>query len=314
MKVLFAAPESAWGGIYDAIQSALPEHHLEATGGLSIETLKGFDVLIPTVSVVSEQLLEESNGLRLIQQCGSGLDSVDLEAARRKDIWVANVPTWVSGTADSVAELGIYLMIAVSRNVRELARSFADGKLGEPFGRALTGATAGVIGIGGIGRALVKRLKAFDVRVIGIKRSGQQECLRELDMEWVGGPKDLPELLTRSDYIFLCLPLTPETRHIINRTSLSQSKRGSFLINLARGGLVDREALQEALESGLIAGAGLDVFWDEPPNPNDPIFLHNVIATPHAAAATDISRKGVVDVVVENIRRVERGAAPMFHM
>jgi phosphoglycerate dehydrogenase-like enzyme len=127
----------------------------------------------------------------------------------------------------------------------------------------------------------------------------------------VGGPEDLPELLERSDYVILCLPVTSETRHLMNREAFSHMKQGAFLINLARGGLVDRDALEDALASGKIAGAGLDVFWEEPPDPKDSIFSYNVLATPHIGGSTDVSMRGIVKVVAENIRRIEKNLKPL---
>ncbi len=311
MKILFAAPENAWGGFLGLIRAELPEHHFEATGRFGVDTLKGFDVLIPTMCPVSQELLETGDQLRLIQQCGSGLEMVDLEAAKRCNIQVANVPTAISGNADSVAELGIYMIIGLSRDVRGMSASLAEQRMGQPQGRALSGRTVGLIGLGGIGRALVKRLKAFDVHLIGLKRSDPEAAMKELGMDWVGGIENLKELLSRSDFVILCLPLTPESRNLIGRNAFSSMKKGAFLINLSRGGLVDRDALEDALASGKIAGAGLDVFWEEPPDPNDPIFSYNVMATPHIAGSTDVSMRGIVKIVAENIRRLEQNLKPL---
>ncbi len=311
MKILFAAHEDSWGGFLGRIRSELPGHTFQATGGFWLESLAGFDILIPTMSSITREILETADRLRLIQQCGAGLEGVDLAAAHERNIWVANVPTDISGNADSVAELGIYLMIGLARDVRGMARSFAARRMGEPQGRALVGKTVGLVGLGGIGRALIKRLKAFDVRLIGIKRHGQADAMEQLGLEWVGGPEDLGELLTRSDYVVLCLPVTSETRNLLNHQTLASMQHGAFLINLARGALVDRGALEEALASGRIAGAGLDVFWEEPPDPNDPIFAHNVLATPHIAGSTDLSIQGIVQTVAENIRRVENNQVPL---
>jgi phosphoglycerate dehydrogenase-like enzyme len=256
-------------------------------------------------------LLETGDQLRLIQQCGSGLEMVDLEAAKRCNVQVANVPTDISGNADSVAELGIYMIIGLSRDVRGMSASLAEQRMGQPQGRALSGRTVGLIGLGGIGRSLVKRLKAFDVHLIGIKRSDPEVAMEELGMDWVGGIENLKELLSGSDFVILCLPLTPESRNLIGRGAFSSMKKGAFLINLSRGGLVDRDALEDALASGKIAGAGLDVFWEEPPDPNDPIFSYNVMATPHIAGSTDVSMRGIVKIVAENIRRLEQNLKPL---
>ena len=312
MKILFAAPEKAWGGFLGIVRDRLPEHRFEATGGFAIESLQGFDVLIPTMSPVTRELLESADRLRLIQQCGSGLEMVDVAAARQRGIAVANVPTDISGNADSVAELGVYMIIGLSRNVREMARSLAAQRMGQPQGRALYGRTVGLIGLGGIGRALAKRLKPFGVRLMGIKRHRPQDARKELGLDWAGGPGDLDALLSRSDFVVLCLPVTEESRHIIDRHAFSIMRRDAYLVNLSRGGLVDRDALQEALASGSIAGAGLDVFWEEPPDPQDPIFRYNVMATPHIAGSTDVSMDGIVKVVAENIRRVGQRIEPLY--
>lgn len=312
MRILFAAHESGWGGFFSLIRAELPEHHFEATGGFWLDTLAGFDILIPTMCPITRDKLASADRLRLIQQCGAGLEGVDLRAAWERNIAVANVPTDISGNADSVAELGIYLMIGLSRDVRGMARSFTDGRMGMPRGQALKGKVVGLVGLGGIGRALARRLRAFDARLIGIKRSATADAKEALGLEWIGAPDDLKELLARSDYVVLCVPATEETKRILNRKTFPSMKKGAFLINLGRGGLVDREALAEALASGHIAGAGLDVFWEEPPDPHDPIFGYNVMATPHVAGSTDISVRGIVQAVAENIRRVERHQEPLY--
>ena len=312
MNILFAASENAWGGFLGLIKSELPQHHFEATGRFQVDHLKGFDVLIPTMCPVTKELLEKSDRLRLIQQCGSGLEGVDLQAAQNRNILVANVPTDISGNADSVAEMGIYMMIGLSRDIRGMSQSLRNRKMGEPQGRALFGQTVGLVGLGGIGQALIRRLRAFGVNLIGIKRDNSQKAKKELGLEWVGGADDIDTLLKKSDFVILCLPATPESKHIINHHSISCMKQNSFLINLSRGGLVDREALKEALASGKIAGAGLDVFWEEPPDPHDTIFSYNVIATPHVAGSTDISMQGIVKVVAENIRRLEKKQEPLY--
>jgi phosphoglycerate dehydrogenase-like enzyme len=290
----------------------MPEHHFEAAGRFAVDTLKGFDVLIPTMCPVSQKLLETKDQLQLIQQCGAGLEMVDLNAAQRFNIQVANVPTDISGNADSVAELGIYMIIGLSRDIRGMSKSLAEQSMGQPQGKALRNRTIGLIGLGGIGRALVKRLKAFDVHLMGIKKHNPKDAMEELGMDWVGGIEDLKQLLSRSDFVILCLPMTHETRNLIDHNTFSFMKKGAFLINLSRGGLVNRDALENALASGKIAGAGLDVFWEEPPDPNDPIFNYNVMATPHIAGSTDVSMKGIVKVVAENIRRLEKNLKPLY--
>lgn len=310
LNILFAAPESAYGGFLGLIQGELPQHRFKATGQFCVESLVGFDVLNPTMCPITRQLISRADRLKLIQQCGAGLEGVDIAAAAEKGIFVANVPTGISGNADSVAELGIYLMIGLSRDVWGMVKSLQARKIGQPQGKALGGRTVGLVGLGGIGQALIQRLKGFGVRIIGIKNSDPSAAKAELGLDWTGGADQLPELLGQSDFVFLCLPLTPCSTRMINRRTLSCMKPTAYLINLSRGGLVDREALEEALAGGTIAGAGLDVFWEEPPDPHDPIFSHNVMATPHIGGSTDLSMQGIVKGVVENIRRIEAGQIP----
>ncbi len=311
MNILFAAPENAWGGFLGMVREQLPEHRFAATGGFAIDSLAGVDVLIPTMCPITRAVLADADRLKLIQQCGSGLEGVDIAAATQKEIFVANVPTGISGNADSVAELGIYLMIGLLRDVRGMARSLQARKMGQPQGKALGGRTVGLVGLGGIGQALVQRLKGFGVRIIGIKNHEPQKAKAALGLDWIGGPGQLPELLGQSDVVFLCLPVTPASIGLMNRQTLACMKPTAHLINLSRGGLVDRNALEWALSGGIIAGAGLDVFWEEPPDPSASIFNMNVMATPHIAGSTDLSMQGIVAGVVDNIRRLEAGRTPL---
>lgn len=308
MKILFAAPENAWGGVLGLLRAALPEQEFVALGHYAPESLRGYDVVIPTMSRITGTLLGTADRLRLIQQVGSGLEGVDIEAAKKRGIQVANVPTDACGNADSVAELGVYLMIGLARNVRGMAKSFANRKIGEPRGTTLMGKTAGIVGLGGIGKALIRRLRALDMKIIGVKR----DAAGEMGLDWVGGRGDLERLLGMSDFVVLCLPLTAESRNLFNDGTFAAMKKGSFLINLSRGGLVDRNALENALATGRIAGAGLDVFWEEPVDPADPIFRQNVLVTPHIGGSTDISIGGIAGIVADNIHRAERGQQPLY--
>ena len=312
MKICFAAPEKAWGGALGLLRAALPEHEFVALGSYVLESLRGYDVVIPTMSRVTEPLLATADRLQLIQQVGSGLEGVDIVAARKRGIRVANVPTDSCANADSVAELGIYMMIGLARNFRGMAASFANRSIGQPLGTTLMGKTVGIVGLGGIGKALAKRLRAFDVRLIGVKRDNPERAATDLGLDWAGGSQDLARLLGLSDFVVLCLPLSTESRSLMNEKTFASMRKGSFLINLSRGGIVDRAALEKALATGQIAGAGLDVYWEEPVDPKDPIFRHNVFTTPHIGGSTDVSITGIVQVVADNIRRVEKNEEPLY--
>jgi len=307
VRILFAAPESAWSGFLGRLEAENPEHEFQALEDFQAGSLAGFDIVIPTMTRIEAGHIATADRLKLIQQVGAGLEGVDVDAARDAGIAVANVPSETSGNADSVAEMGIYLMIALARDARQMRASMERGVIGTPFGLALKGKTVGVLGLGGIGRALVHRLRPFGTRLFGIKRHDAAAAGRELGLHWAGTLDDLDTLLAASDFVVLALPDSSETHGLIGRRELAAMKRGSFLVNLGRGGLVERDALLEALESGIIAGAGLDVFWAEPPDSSDPVFEQNVIATPHVAGATDISAAGILEGVSDNIRRLSAG-------
>ena len=304
MNILFAAPENAWGGFFASIQSANPQYHFVANGNFQIESLAGFDVVLPTMSPITAELLETADQLKLIQQVGAGLEGVDIDAATRTGIHVANVPSNDSGNAVSVAEVGIYLMIGLARNAREMHRTLQDGRIGSPLGLALAGKRAGIIGLGGIGEALTSRLQALGMDVIGVKKSNPHEAQQRLGLSWCGTMSELPYLLKSSDFVILALPDNSRTHHLMGVQNLKLMKPESFLINLGRGGLIPRADLLQALQEKLIAGAGLDVFWREPPSPKDEIFEYNVLATPHIAGATDLSLAGIRQAVCENLRRL----------
>jgi phosphoglycerate dehydrogenase-like enzyme len=146
--------------------------------------------------------------------------------------------------------------------------------------------------------------------MIGIKRRDPEPAKAELWLDWVGNSGDLIELLARADQVVLALPVTADSQNIIDAKAFATMKKDAFLINLSRGGLVDHDALKKALASGQIAGAGLDVFWEEPPDPDDPIFNYNIMATPHIGGSTDVSMHGIVKGVAENIRRIAAGKLP----
>lgn len=309
MRVLIAAEENAWGGMIQQFRQRLPDVEFIASAGHAAESLAGFDALIPGMAKVDRRLLQTADRLKLIQQAGTGLEGVDVDAARSRGVAVANVPSDRSGNADSVAELGIWMMTGLARRVSEVPQMLATRQLGLPVGMGLKGKTVGLVGLGGIGKALAERLSAFGMRMIGVKRQASDDFARQYRLDWVGGMERLPHLLREADFVVLSLPDNAETHHIIDEPALARMKPGSFLINLGRGGLIEKPALMAALESGALAGAGLDVFWQEPPDPQDPLFALNVIATPHIGGVTDISLEGNVTGVCENLRRLRDGEA-----
>jgi len=300
--------------VYDYLKAELPEISLEMAESKDlIKKAKKAQIIIPVMAKIDEEIFERASCLRLVQQWGAGLDGVDIASATRYQVAVANVPTVGSGNAESVAEWYVMAALALSRRVCEIRSQVSKGyPWGSPIGQALHGRTAGLVGFGGIGKALAVRLKPFKMRIMTIQRHPDKVVAQNLGVEWVGGEVDLPHLLKRAEYLFICVPLTVETRNMINKWELSLLPKGSFVLNAARGSIINKEALIKALSSGHLGGVALDVYWKEPPEPKDPILDYpNVLATPHIAGVTDVSDRGISAKVVENIVRVMEGKLPL---
>ena len=175
------------------------------------------------------------------------------------------------------------------------------------MGRGLLGKTVAIIGVGSIGSQLATRLRNFGVRLIGIKQHASDEVQAAFGFDFLGGAQDLARVLAEADFVVLALPVTPQTRGIIDTLALASMKNKAFLINVGRGPVIDHDALVEALKRKQIAGAGLDVFWDEPTDPSDPLFQYNVIATPHTAGVTDLSYNDIARGLAANVNRLRAG-------
>ncbi|MGA7760421.1 MAG: 2-hydroxyacid dehydrogenase [Candidatus Binataceae bacterium] len=304
---------TGFAAVRQFLVEALPDARLDQ---VEVATLRAkghaADVMLPAMSRVDGALMDRIQGLRLIQQWGAGLEGVDIAAATERKIAVANVPTPGTGNAESVAEWCVMAAIAISRRLplaQETIRT--GGTWGTPLGRALIGRTAGIVGLGGIGQALAVRLRPFGMRLIGLQRRPEPALAERLGMEWVGGPERLSELLRRSDYLFLCVPLSEQTRQIIDGAALAMLPPQACIINAARGGLLSTQAMLRALAEGRLIGAGLDVFEQEPLDPASPLLGRpDVIATSHIAGVTDVSYRGIARGVVANIVRILAGQAP----
>ena len=304
---------TGFAAVREFLIEALPDTQFEQIEETTLRT-RGYvaDVVLPAMSRIDGVLMDQIKGLRLIQQWGAGLEGVDVVAATERKIAVANVPSRGTGNAESVAEWCVMAAIAVSRRLPLAQQTIrTGGTWGAPLGRALMDRTAGIVGLGGIGQALASRLHPFGMRLIGLQRHPDPQLAERLGMEWVGGPERLPELLRRSEYLFLCIPLSDQTRQIVEETALAMLPPQACIINAARGGLVNTQALLRALAEGRLVGAGLDVFEQEPLDPSSPLLRRqDVIATSHIAGVTDLSYRGIARAVGANIVRILRGQAP----
>lgn len=274
-----------------------------------LATVPPAEVVIPLMSRVDAAVMERARP-QLIQQWGAGLDGVDLVAARARGIRVASVPA-SGGNAQSVAEHAILLMLTLLRKFPETQESIRRGVLGMPLGLALAGRTVCLWGLGAIALPLAQMLRGFQVRVLGITRDPQSAKAAAFQLDECFATAERERALGQSDILVVCVRLTPETERLIGVRELAALPQGAYVVNVARGGLIDYDALVEALRSKHLAGAGLDVFWHEPIAPDDPILaLPNVVATPHIAGITDHSYREIAEAVVGNIERLRRGEEP----
>ena len=273
------------------------------------------DVLLIRDLPITREVIDAASKVRLIQRPGDHLPRViDLAHARSKGIPVSRFPSKVQGSpARDVAEHAFYLLLALAKQQWLARASVKARKAGLPKTMSVHGKTLGLVGLGNTGEALARLAVPFGLRVVAVKRSAGDALARELGLTWLGTMDRLPELLAESDFVSLHLPQTPETVDFIGRDELSRMKSGAFLINISRAPMVNRAALAEALQSGHLGGAGLDVWWQEPADPADPLLaLRNVLLTPHIAADTTESETRLAELTAENVRRIARGEAPRY--
>lgn len=299
--------------ILNILRESLPgDEVFECDAGDITAAAYDADVLIPIMTTIPPAAFAGAR-LRLIQQYGVGLDVVDIAAATRAGVWVANVPSVGTGNAESVAELAIMHMLMLSRDLPAAFSRFQERRFGAPLGQCLWHSTVAILGYGGIGEEIARRLAGFDARVIAISRagpSGSRARDRAVPLALHVGADAAHEVLSAADFVVVAAPATPENIGLVDARMLAAMKRGAFIVNIARGPVIVYEALLAALASGHIAGAGLDVFWQEPFDPEDPLLRHNVIATPHIGGVTLASLLGIGAAVVANIEAVRHGQLP----
>lgn len=294
-----------------ALQAALPE--AEFIDLSASEPGAGVDVLVPLGATVDAALMDATRP-RLIQQFGTGVEGVDLPAARARGIPVAHVPSAGSGNDVAVAEIAILHILALLRRYRQGQDSVAERQLGDPSGSTLFGKTVAVIGVGAIGGALIARLSAFGAVPIGVgRREGSAyPAAALLGAEEYYRVAELTTALARCHIVVVCCPLTEHTRGLIGREQLAAMAPGGYLVNVARGPIVDYAALLEALRSGQLAGAGIDVAWDEPIDPHDELLEENVTITPHIGGVTTESYAAIAQSFAANVHRLGT-SEPLAH-
>ena len=267
------------------------------------------DAIIPMgAHPIPETILAAAPRLRIVAVAAVGYNIVDMEAATRRRILVTNTPGVLTETT---ADMAWALMLGVARRVPESDRFIRGGKWtgvywSQLVGTDVHGTTLGIIGLGRIGQAIARRGQGFGMRVLYHNRKRDLEAERNLGVEY----RTKAALLREADFIVLSVPLSPETRHLIGAAELALMKPTAFLVNVARGLVVDETALVEALRAGRIAGAGLDVFEEEPKVHSDLLGLENLALTPHIGSASRATRLKMATRAAENCLAALEGRRP----
>lgn len=292
----------------EALRTAGYEPVVHTRGGpASREELRGYLAgavgMIAGMDRIDEELLAEFPALRVISRFGVGYDAIDVAAATRHGVVVTYIP---DAMVDSVADITMGLMLAVARRIPELDRSVKAGEWHRQLAVDVSRRTLGIVGTGRIGMAVAERARGFRMRLLGHDRIPNAAFVETMGGDYV----TLEELLQQADFVTLHAPLTPETRHLIGAAQLALMKPTAFLINAARGGLVETAALTAALDTGQIRGAAMDVYETEPPDNAPLIGRANVVATPHTASYTDGTVSKMARAALGNLLAVLQGERP----
>lgn len=286
-----------------------PNHKPITREEIEIEIEKGYDGLLTLLTEkIDESLLEHDKNkqLKIISNYAVGFDNIDISACQKRGILVANTPC--DEVNESVAEFTWTLMLALTRRLPEAGEFMRNAAYRgwDPdvfIGRDMKGKTLGIAGMGRIGGMVARRAEGFGMKIIYYNRKKLEEVAYEYK-------SSLDDLLKDSDFVSLHVPLTSETRHLINGKNLPQFKKSAYLVNTARGPVVDEHEVGEALRAGYLAGYGADVFENEPDPHPELLQMENVILTPHIASATEGARRRMGELAVANLVEVLAGRMP----
>jgi len=267
------------------------------TDGPIEEQIKGFDcVVVRSATKITKEVIEAADKLKLVVRAGVGLDNVDQEAAKAKGVTVQNTP---EAPTVSVAEMVFSLMFSLARRITQADSSMKNERWEKKklSGTELWKKTIGIVGFGRIGQEVGKRAKAFDMEVLAYDVIDIDEACKQ-----VGAKRaDLATIIEKADYITLHVPLLPQTKGMFGEKEFKTMKKTAFIVNTSRGGVVDEQALLNALNAGDIAGAGLDVFESEPPTDWQVVKHPNLIATPHLASSTGEAQERVGELTAQKV-------------
>ncbi len=272
------------------------------------EALRGVDAIITGTDELTAEVIADADRLRTIAKHGVGLDNIDLDAARARGIVVTWTPAAIN---ESVADMALALLLAVARGLLPADASVRAGRWPNVVGVELGGRTLGIVGLGRIGKGVCRRAQAFGMRVVAHDPFPDEAFAAAHGVTFLS----LPELLATADAVTLHAAPAGRPGPLLGAAELATMKPTAFLINTARGHLVDEPALADALRGGRLAGAGLDVFVAEPPGTANPLLgLDNVVLTPHAAGQTDEGLFRMSEMTVENCLRALRGEEPLHRV
>lgn len=298
MKVIITSP--SFGKFHDNISGEMENNGctiiklIPYCRDKMLKEVKDADAIIVGLEDINEEIIEHSNQLKVIAKHGVGVDNIDIEAATKRGISITNTP----GTNnDAVADLAFGLMLSIARSIPEANSKLKLGEWNRYDGYSVWGKTIGIVGLGAIGLGLAKRANGFNMKILAYDITEPNPMEKDLNIERV----TLDELISNADYISLHVPLNKYTHGMIGEIELSKMKKTAFLINTARGGLINEQALFNSLTNQEIMGCAIDVFEVEPPAYGSIPQLDNLIVTPHMAAYTVESGRLTSEVTKNNV-------------
>ena len=287
---------------YEIIRNESGKQYTEAE---LLDIVEDIDGMIVGLDTISAAVLRRAKKLKVITKYGVGLDNIDLEEAKKLDIKVTFTP---GANNESVADLAFTMMLSLSRDVLKLDNIVRNNRWEKVIGTEVYGKTIGIFGTGAIGKGVAKRAKGFDMEVLAYDIYPDHDFADQYGIKYV----DKKTLLEKSDFISLHVPLTNEMHHFIDEEELNIMKNTAYIINTARGGIINEEALYNALKNRKIAGAALDAFETEPPTSSKLLELDNILLSPHCGASTTDATNRMGVIAVEGLVSVLEEMEPKY--
>ena len=308
MKVVFWGKE--FSRLRETLERAFEGHEIIIADTSDRAALSEAEMLVVRPVVVDDSLLSGAPRLKLVQQWGAGAEGIDLDACTNRGVYACNVPSIGMGNAEGVAEVAFLHMLILAKRFFRSREKLMEGKVYTPPGVTLWGKTACVIGLGNVGRTISLRMKAFGMTVRGVNRTPLEDR-GPWGVDEYYPLSNLEEAVRDARFVVSALALAPGTEGILNEPFFRAMDRDAFFINVARGGIVDKEALLRALDEEWIRGAGLDVLWEEPHSTNDPFLSHpRASVTPHIGGVNDAAMEGTLRFISRNASLAAEGHRP----